>query len=113
MRFVSNWFALTILLVVLGCTGQIRTEKDQLAVLREDLRKVELNLARATDPAEVEQWQRVQTNLQEVIQSKQDQIRNMKDEQLEDFRGYLQYGSTVLETLLGALTLGGLGVRKA
>jgi hypothetical protein len=113
VRFVSKWFALTILLVVLGCTGQIRTEKDQLAVLREDLRKVELSLAKATDPNEVEQWQRVQTNLQEVIQSKQDQIRNMKDEQLEDFRGYLQYGSTVLETLLSALALGGLGIRRA
>lgn len=112
MRFASKWFTLAILLVVLGCTGQIRTEKEQLQELREDLNRVELNLIKATDAEEIAQWTRVQTNLQEVIQFKQDHIRSMKNEQLEDFKGWLRYGSTVFETLLSALALGGLGIRR-
>ena len=112
MKYASRWFALLLFTVVLGCGPQIRTEKDQLGDLQENLAQVEMSLARETDPEMIDQWRRVHRNLEEVIQNKKDRIRELSDDQWGSVETWLGRGSDILETLLGALALGGLGLRR-
>lgn len=112
MKYASRWFALLLFMVVVGCGPQIRSERQQLTDLRQNLSQVEMSLASAIDPDKIDQWRRVQRNLEEVIQLKEDRIQGLKDDQWGGVEIWLGRGSDILETVLGFLALGGLGLRR-
>jgi len=112
VKSASRWFALLLFMVVVGCGPQIRSERQQLADLQQNLAQVEMSLASAMDPDKIDQWRRVQHNLEEVIQLKEDRIRGLKDDQWVSVETWLGRGSDILETILGFLAIGGLGLRR-
>ena len=101
-----------LFMVVVGCGPQIRSERQQLADLQQNLAQVEMSLASAMDPDKIDQWRRVQHNLEEVIQLKEDRIRGLKDDHWLSVETWLGRGSDILETILGFLAIGGLGLRR-
>ncbi len=112
MKSASKWFTLLVFLVVLGCGPQIRSEKSQLRDLQSDLAQVEMSMARETELDKIDQWRRVQNNLEEVIQLKKDRIQGLKEGQWGSVEIWLGRGSDIFETALGFLALGGLGIRR-
>jgi hypothetical protein len=112
VKSASRWSTLLVFLVVLGCGPQIRSEIAQLRDLQSDLSEVEMSLAKEADPDMIDQWHRVRDNIKEVIQFKKDHIQEMKDEQGQSVKDWLGFGSTIFETILGLLALGGLSIRR-